>query len=168
MTKQTYIKLMEYLLWHKTLRKTLIAVERFLEVATVAAYLLLLIYTIYTDPGYTLLSAVTCVLALYICTMIRNVADRRRPYEVYETLPAMNKDSKGKSFPSRHLTSISVIAMSLLGVSLPLGILFLVFTAVMAALRVILGVHFIKDVAVGAAIGIIFGVIGIFIVPIFI
>jgi hypothetical protein len=50
---------MEYLLWHKTLRKTLIAVERFLEVATVAAYLLLLIYTMYTDPGYTLLSAVT-------------------------------------------------------------------------------------------------------------
>jgi membrane-associated phospholipid phosphatase len=100
--------------------------------------------------------------------MIRNVADRRRPYEVYETLPAMNKDSKGKSFPSRHLTSISVIAMSLLGVSIPIGIVFLVFTLVMAALRVILGVHFIKDVAVGAAIGIVFGIIGIFIVPIFI
>lgn len=168
MNKETYIKLMEYLLYHKKLRKTLVAVERILEVSTVAAYFLLLIYTIYANPGYTLLSAVTCIAALYICTMIRNVADRRRPYEVYETLPAINKDSKGKSFPSRHLTSISVIAMSLLGINIPLGILFLFFTLVMAALRVILGVHFIKDVAVGAAIGIVFGIIGIFIIPLFI
>ncbi len=168
MNKESYIKLMNYLLVHKKLRKTLIAIERILEASTVAAYLILLIYTIYADPGYTLLSAVTSVAALYICTMIRNVADRRRPYEVYETLPAINKDSKGKSFPSRHLTSISVIAISLFGISIPLGIVFLFFTCLMAALRVILGVHFIKDVAVGAAIGIVFGIVGIFIVPLFI
>ncbi len=168
MTKETYKKLMEYLLYHKKLRKTLIAIERILEILTVLAYFLLLIYTIYADPGYTLLSAVTSVAALYVCTLIRNVADRRRPYEVFETLPAINKDTKGKSFPSRHLTSISVIAMSLLGISIPLGILFLFFTLVMAILRVVLGVHFIKDVAVGAGVGIVFGIVGVFIVPLFI
>lgn len=168
MTKETYVKLMEYLLWHKKLRKTLVAAERILEILTVAAYFLLLIYTIYANPGYTLLSAVTCIAALYICTLIRNVTDRKRPYEVYETLPAINKDTKGKSFPSRHLTSISVIAISLMGINVPLGIIFLFFALVMATLRVVLGVHFIKDVVVGAAIGIVFGVIGIFIVPLFI
>ena len=165
MTKESYVKLMEYLLWHKKLRKTLVAAERILEILTVAAYFLLLIYTIYANPGYTLLSAVTCIAALYVCTLIRNVTDRKRPYEAYETLPAINKDTKGKSFPSRHLTSISVIAISLMGVNIPLGIIFLFFALVMATLRVVLGVHFIKDVAVGAAIGFAFGIVGMYLVP---
>ena len=165
MNKQTYIKVMNYLYEHKTLRKTMVAVERTIEVSVVAAYFCSLIYCLYTSAGKALISAVTCLAALYLCTMIRVVADRKRPYEVYETLPAIDKSTKGKSFPSRHLTSIAVISIALLSLNIPLGILFLFLTVVMGALRVLLGVHFIKDVAVGAAIGIIIGVVGMFVVP---
>lgn len=165
MNKQTYIKVMNYLYEHKKLRKIMIAIERTIEVSVIAVYFCSLIYCLYTSAGKALLSAVTCLAALYLCTMIRVVADRKRPYEVYETLPAIDKSTKGKSFPSRHLTSIAVIGMSLLSLNIPLGILFLFLTLLMGALRVLLGVHFIKDVAVGASIGIIIGVIGMFVVP---
>lgn len=165
MNKQNYIKLMNYLYEHKALRKTMVAVERIIEISVVLAYFASLIYCLYTSAGKALLSAVTCIAALYLCTMLRVVCDKRRPYEVYETLPAIDKSTKGKSFPSRHLTSIAVIGVSLLSLNIPLGILFLFLTLLMGALRVLLGVHFIKDVAVGAAIGIIIGVIGMFVVP---
>ena len=32
-----------------------------------------------------------------------------RPYEVFETTPVIKKNTKGKSFPSRHVFSIFVI-----------------------------------------------------------
>ena len=165
MNKQTYVKVMDYLYEHRVLRKTMVAVERIIEVSVIVAYFASLIYCLYTSAGRALLSAVTCLLALYLCTMIRVVADKKRPYEVYETLPAIDKTTKGKSFPSRHLTSIGVISITLLSLNIPLGIVFLLLTAVMGALRVLLGVHFIKDVAVGAAIGIIIGVVGMYVVP---
>ncbi len=165
MNKQTYIKVMNYLYEHKALRKTMVAVERIIEISVILAYFASLIYCLYTSAGKALLSAVTCIAALYLCTMLRVVCDKRRPYEVYETLPAIDKSTKGKSFPSRHLTSIAVISITLLSLNIPLGIIFLALTVLMGALRVLLGVHFIKDVVVGAAIGIIIGVIGMFVAP---
>ena len=165
MNKQTYIKVMNYLYEHRALRKTMVAVERIIEISVIAAYFASLIYCLYTSAGKALLSAVTCILALYLCTMLRVVADKRRPYEVYDMLPAIDKTTKGKSFPSRHLTSIGVMSITLLSLNIPIGIVFLFLTAVMGALRVLLGVHFIKDVAVGAAIGIIIGIIGMYVVP---
>ena len=165
MNKETYIKVMDYLYEHKALRKTMVAAERIIEISVVAAYFASLIYALYTSAGKVLISAVTCLTALYLCTMIRVVADKRRPYEVYDYLPAIDKSTKGQSFPSRHLTSIAVIAISILSLNVPIGIVFLCLTVIMGALRVLLGVHFIKDVAVGAAIGIIIGVVGMFVVP---
>ena len=165
MKKETYIKVMNYLYEHNTPRRAMVTAERIIEISVIAVYFASLIYCLYTAAGKALLSAVTCLAALYLCTMIRVVADKRRPYEVYETLPAIDKTTKGKSFPSRHLTSIAVISISLLSLNVPLGIVFLCFTLLMGALRVLLGVHFIKDVAVGAAIGIIIGIVGMFTVP---
>lgn len=168
MNKETYIKLMTYLQRHGRVRKALIFAERTLEIVVILSYGGLLFYTVYTSVDFAILSAVTCLLALCICTILRVVFNRRRPYEVYDAMPALDKDTKGKSFPSRHLTSIAVIAVNILAINIPLGAVFLLLTAVMGALRVLLGVHFIKDVVVGAAIGIVIGTLGMYVAPIFI
>ena len=73
------------------------------------------------------------------------------------------KETKGKSFPSRHVFSIAMIAMTFLRVSLPLAVLFFVLTALLAALRVLGGVHYVRDVAAGAAMGVLCGLLGFFI-----
>ena len=156
---------MKYLEERKRLTKSLCAIEKGIELLVVVAFILFIIYTVYTSAGYALLSAATCLVALYVCTLLRMVFNRPRPYEVYECLPAMHKDTRGKSFPSRHLTSVAVISVCLFKVNPLLGIPFILLTFVMGFLRVFLGVHFIKDVTVGAAIGFAFGIVGMYAVP---
>ena len=165
MNKQTYKKIMTYLEERRGLTKALVGIERGIEAAVIIAFALFIIYTVYTSAGYALLSAATCLVALYVCTVLRMVLNRPRPYEVYDCLPAMHKDTKSKSFPSRHLTSIAVISVCLFKINPLLGIPFILLTFVMGFLRVFLGVHFIKDVTVGAAIGFAFGIVGMYLVP---
>lgn len=165
MNKENYVKLMNYWLRHRSFCKSLIAVEKAVEIAVIISYVALLFYSLYVNAGFALRSAVTSMIALYLCTLIRFVVNARRPYQVFETLPAMNKDTLGQSFPSRHLTSISVIAVSMLYMNIALGCVFFVLMLLMGALRVLLGVHFIKDVTVGAAIGAVIGVLGIYVLP---
>ncbi len=167
MKKHTYLKLMKYLEGKRRLTKSLIATERGIEVTVIVSFILLIFYTLYTSAGMALLSAATCLSALYICTVLRMALDRPRPYEVYNCMPAMFKDTKGKSFPSRHLTSIAVISVCLFKIAPLLGVPFFFLTLVMGFLRVFLGVHFIKDVAVGAVIGFAVGAAGMYIFPTF-
>ncbi len=165
MKKEVYIRVMAYFAEHRRLCRGLIILEKSLEILTVAVYIGLLLFSLYENIGFALRSAVTSLIALYICTLIRFVRNAPRPYEVYETLPAMNKDTRGQSFPSRHLTSVSVIAVSLMSVWPTVGVVFALISIVMAALRVLLGVHFIRDVVCGGAIGYVVGIVGVFLFP---
>ena len=88
-----------------------------------------------------------------VLSAFRLLVNRRRPYEVYGTAPAIDKKTKGKSFPSRHVFSAVVIALTALFL-LPhpiAGIAGLVLAAGIAAVRVATGVHFVSDVLCGAA-----------------
>ena len=96
-------------------------------------------------------------------SVFRSICPARRPYEELAIQPLLVKETKGKSFPSRHVFSIAMIAMTFLRVSLPLAVLFFVLTALLAALRVLGGVHYVRDVAAGAAMGVLCGLLGFFI-----
>ncbi len=165
MNKENYVKLMEFWQEHRRFCKSLIAIEKAAEIAVIISYAALLVYLLCTDISFALRSAVTSIIALSLCTLLRFVVNARRPYQVYETLPAMNKDTKGQSFPSRHLTSVAVISISMFHINIALGCVFFGLTLIMGALRVLLGVHFAKDVAVGAAIGLVIGILGVYISP---
>lgn len=95
-------------------------------------------------------------------SMFRKKLNRPRPYEVWNIRPLINKKTKGKSFPSRHIFSIYMVAMAVLFIFPPLGILLLLLGVVLAAVRVVSGVHFLKDVIAGAGIAIGIGVTGFF------
>lgn len=164
MNREVYRKIMSYFEEHRRFCRALIMLERFFEILVIASYAMLLLYFIFSSVEVLLRSAVTSLVALYICTLIRFVMNRPRPYEKYEILPAMNKDTKGQSFPSRHATSAAVISVSMLYFNAYIGIAFVAVALAICTLRVLLGVHFIKDVTVGAAIGFVLGIIGLFII----
>ena len=97
--------------------------------------------------GFVLLSA------------IRYLINAPRPYEVYGVPPVISKETKGKSFPSRHVFSIFIIAVTM-GVYRPVfGIVIGLLGVILAAVRVLSGVHFLIDVVVGGISAIIYGVL---------
>ena len=100
---------------------------------------------------------------LIFVTVIRALINAKRPYEVYDYTPAVHKDTKGKSFPSRHTVCAFNIAMAFLYVNFRVGVIMLVIAAIIGVTRVLAGVHFIRDVISGAAIGILIGVLGFFV-----
>ncbi len=97
-------------------------------------------------------------------TVFRKVVNVPRPYEKFDMPPVLEKDTKGKSFPSRHVFSIFIIAMSIFYIHTGSGILLFIAGTVLAVLRVIGGVHEPRDVIAGALIGILSGVIGFYII----
>ena len=97
-----------------------------------------------------------------LVTALRAIINAPRPYEVYDYTPVVRKDTKGKSFPSRHTVSAFIIAMAFLYVQTSLGIIMMCVALGIAVIRVIAGVHFIRDVVSGAALGILIGAIGFF------
>lgn len=100
---------------------------------------------------------------LIVISIIRALINAKRPYEVYNYEPAVHKNTKGKSFPSRHTVSAFIIAMAFLYVDTRIGIIMLFVAALIGVTRVLAGVHFIRDVVFGALIGIAVGVVGFFI-----
>ena len=98
-----------------------------------------------------------------IVTAVRALINAQRPYEKYNYTPVVYKETKGKSFPSRHTVSAFIIAMAFMYIQSSLGIIMLAIAAMIGVVRVLSGVHFIRDVVSGAAIGVLVGVLGFFV-----
>lgn len=95
-----------------------------------------------------------------VVSLFRHFYNAPRPYEVLEIDPLLLKETKGHSFPSRHVFSVFVIAMTYLWLLPPAGVVFLIVGVILALCRVLLGVHFPRDVAAGAAIGVLSALAG--------
>jgi len=123
---------------------------------TVVAYIGLLGYAAFQLPqgNYLLLyrSILVPGVSFALVSYFRKTLSAPRPYEVYDFVPALKKDTKGRSFPSRHVFSIFMVAYSFIPVFPPLTIILSVLGLALDTIRVIGGVHFIKDVVAGSAI----------------
>ena len=71
----------------------------------------------------------------------------------------------GKSFPSRHVFSVFVIAVTVFVRNPVAGCILAMIGIMIAVIRVIGGVHTVWDVTAGAAVGILSGVIGYYMLP---
>lgn len=107
--------------------------------------------------GVVLIPAIPFVLL----SIWRSHFNAPRPYEVWNILPLIPKDTQGKSFPSRHVFSAFVIAVVLTPVCLPAALTVLGCGLILMPLRVIGGVHFSRDVLAGALTGLLSGGIGV-------
>ena len=96
-------------------------------------------------------------LGFVLVSLMRRAINEPRPYEACGIEKLINKDTQGKSFPSRHSFSIAVIGMCWLRYVPAAGILILLASLVMAWARVLAGVHYPRDVACGLALGVVAG-----------
>ena len=94
-----------------------------------------------------------------ILSLLRKKLNAPRPYEVWEIVPLLDRDSPGQSMPSRHVFSATIISMACLHASLTMGMICLTLSAFLGLVRVLGGVHYPKDVVVGYICGLVWGVL---------
>lgn len=99
------------------------------------------------------------VLSFSAVSAARARMNAPRPYEQLDIRPLIVKNTRGRSFPSRHVFSAFVIAMGWLVWCRPVGIVLLVLSGVLAVVRVLGGVHWPRDVVAGAALGVAAGLL---------
>ena len=135
--------------------------NRFMTVVMPIVYLTLLT-TIYFREGFgkqVLMYVFIPASGFVILSFLRKKINAPRPYEVWEIVPLLDRDSPGQSMPSRHVFSATIISTSCLHASLTMGMICLTLSAFLGLVRVLGGVHFPKDVVVGYICGLVWGVI---------
>ena len=135
--------------------------NRFMTVVMPMIYLTLLAIT-YLQQGLgkqVLMYVFIPASGFVILSFLRKKINAPRPYEVWEIVPLLDRDSPGQSMPSRHVFSATIISMACLHASLAVGVILLLLSAILGLVRVLGGVHYPKDVLVGYACGLVWGVI---------
>lgn len=142
--------------------KVINQLNRLITVVVYAAYPIVLLTLLITRDERLLRVILTPSISFVLVSLFRRYVNAPRPYEVIDKVPLINKDTQGKSFPSRHVFSAFVIATTIYFIYSPLGVVLMLAGCILAVLRVIGGVHFPRDVIAGAVIGILSGVLGFY------
>ena len=135
--------------------------NRFMTVVMPMIYLTLLVTT-YLQQGLgkqVLTYVFVPASGFVILSLLRKKINAPRPYEIWEIVPLLDRDSPGQSMPSRHVFSATIISMACLHASLSVGVILLVLSALLGLVRVSGGVHYPKDVVVGYICALVWGVI---------
>lgn len=135
--------------------------NRFMTVVMPIVYLTLLATT-YLQQGLgkqVLIYVLIPASGFVILSFLRKRINAPRPYEVWEIVPLLDRDSPGQSMPSRHVFSATIISMACLHASLTMGMICLILSAFLGPVRVLGGVHYPKDVVVGYMCALVWGVI---------
>ena len=134
---------------------------RVLTVFTMLSYGILLVYEACSRQWTELYHSILVPgVSFVVVSLFRSVIPAKRPYEELEIQPLLHKETEEKSFPSRHVFSIFMIAMTMADHNIWLGLFFMILGVVLAVFRVLGGVHYVRDVVAGAAIGILCGILG--------
>ena len=159
MTKEQYDKISRPFRadWPK---KALLAVNKLLTLTGYALYPLMVIYLFFTDIKSCICAVAVPGSGFVLLTVVRRMINRPRPYETMDIDPIIKKDTKGNSCPSRHVFSMTEIAVTAFLISPALGCVLLFFSLCLAIIRVIGGVHYPTDVTAGFAYGIVWCAIG--------
>lgn len=160
MTREQYIKITD------PLRKNAEKAKMVVRINSLLTGLVFLIYPFYLAVLYGgknpmfVRAVFVPAMSFVLVSVLRNVLNVKRPYEKFEIPSVIKKDTRGKSFPSRHVFSAFVIATTVFYSCPALGIFLGGIGTVMAVIRVAGGVHTPVDVIAGAVIGILCGVAG--------
>lgn len=164
MKRETYKKMTETIRASSALFGCVTCSDKILTKISYIIYPVFLIYIITKGEPETAKAVLVPAISFVILSIFRYLYCAPRPYEVFGLPPVLDKNTKGKSFPSRHVFSAFVIAFTIFHFYPVFGIVLGILGVIMAAVRVLGGVHFTKDVIAGALVGIASGVIGFYII----
>ncbi|MBQ6812134.1 MAG: phosphatase PAP2 family protein [Agathobacter sp.] len=162
MTKETYIKMTQPFRNHPEMAKGIHIANKLCTGLMYLSYPTLIIFMVLQRDVNVIRAVLVPGISFVLLSLFRKVINRPRPYETFDVPSVIKKDTKGKSFPSRHVFSATIIAMTFLLMS-PwtwLGVVFLGVSILLAIVRVISGVHFISDVSVGFIVGVVAALLG--------
>ena len=126
----------------------------------VAAYAILLI-ALLAMGNVRLLGAIAIPgITFALTNIIRLTVNRPRPYEAYDIEPLIYKDTRGKSMPSLHMASATIITFTFFQFWPIGGIALAVACAGIAFTRIVGGVHYPSDIVVSLVIAAVCGTIG--------
>lgn len=166
MTKENYIKMTQPFRENDGLAKGIHMANKLCTGVMYLAYPVLLVYLFFFGKfsSYFRFDKALLVpgISFVLLSLFRKFINRPRPYEKFQVPPVIKKDTKGHSFPSRHVFSATMIAMTFLLMS-PwswLGVIFLIVSIALAVVRVVSGVHYISDVVAGIIVAVVAAVLG--------
>lgn len=159
MTSEQYQKISEPFRQNPGLLNALKICNRFCTGVGFVTYPVLIGYLLLQRDLHVILYILIPGISFVLLSWFRRQFNANRPYEQLDIVPLIPKQKKGRSFPSRHVFSIFVIAGCWYGICYPIGIIVSICGVFLALVRVIGGIHFPKDVIWGAILGIIFGLL---------
>lgn len=164
MTKEQYEAMSRPFRGRPMAVKGLKAANRCLTLSCYLLYPSLLLWALVTrDPRLLRLVLVPAV-SFGAVSVFRRLWNSPRPYEALKIVPLIPRDKRGESFPSRHVFSVFLIAMTWGWVCPPVGWLLGAVGVLLAYIRVVAGIHFPRDVVAGALLGILCGWVGFYLI----
>ncbi len=149
---------------NKTLYNVIKFLYKFLPLVLFLGYPIMVIYLVAVwDLRFIKVLTIPAVTFLAV-TVMRILINRPRPYEKYSFTPVFPKDTKGKSFPSRHTASAFIISYAFLYICPVLGVISMVISAFLSLLRPVVGVHYVSDVLGGFLVSSLLGIVFFFII----
>lgn len=162
--RKQYLKSIEKIKNNKTIYNIVRFIYKFVPFAIFIGYPILIAYLIFTKDTRFIKVIIIPLITFIGITIMRILINRTRPYEKYNFTPLFPKDTKGKSFPSRHTASGFIISYAFLYINPTLGFICLGISFLMAILRPLAGVHYISDIVAGMIISSIIGILFFFII----
>ena len=164
MTKEGYDKIRGWFLLHPVLLNILRGLNVWLPRMVYVSYpLLLAVLAFYRDVRFLRVLLVPAV-AFCLVTVLRSLWNQPRPYEKLDIQPLILREKAGRSFPSRHMASATVIAAACWYAWPPLGAVMSVIALLIAVVRPLAGIHFPKDMFAGFVLSAVIGVIGFWLI----
>ena len=161
--KKQFIKTTTAIKNNKTLYNVIKFLYKFLPLVLFLGYPIMVIYLVALwDLRFIKVLTIPAVTFLAV-TVMRILINRPRPYEKYSFTPVFPKDTKGKSFPSRHTASAFIISYAFLYICPVLGVISMVISAFLSLLRPVVGVHYVSDILGGFLVSSLLGIVFFFI-----
>ena len=175
MTPERYQKILHWLNAHPAAKRLVILLNHWLPAVPFVCYPVLLVLLnlqwfrlLRGGLDQTALDFMQCIARAILVpgfvflggTLLRKKLNFPRPYEQPGFTPLVEKETHGRSFPSRHALSAAVLAMVWLYFYPAAGVVMVVVAAAICVLRVLAGVHFPRDVLAGATLGFALGYVG--------